>query len=257
MTTGKLQIIEPMTVTAMNSSYDSAPSTRLNMLTPDPKQIFASPNALAQDILFDLGSVQTLDSFFLGFTNAGSAATVALGTSTDLAGTGYVNRVGNTVIRAADAKSTRSSILLKAAAPFSSRYLYLSLGANTANWQIGRIAAGLAFEASWDREWGSGRRVIDTAKTQALIGGGFGVQPGVRKAAYQWTFGDLTDAETEQLYGIAYRVGNSGTIIVNEQDGTTVGANEKLHHGLFQRFEAFERRDPGATKWALEIEEWI
>lgn len=247
MTTGKLQIIEPLTFTVGAGQE--------NLTTNDPKQVVVLA-AGGGSVSLDFGAAVTLDSVFVGFTN-GAPGAVELYSNTGAGGAGSVLRVASTLVRAADAKSVRSSILLRIA-PLASRYwTLLASNATAANMTIGRLAAGLAFEASWDREWGSGRRPIDTAKVQALLGGGFGVQPGARKAAYSWTFGDLTDAEVEQLWGIVYRVGQSSPLIVNEQDGSTTGANEKLHYGLFQRFEAFERRDPNATKWSLEIEEWI
>jgi hypothetical protein len=252
MTTGKLQIVEPLTATISAPGTDG--TNPANVLTNDPKEVWISPAGVG-NIELDFGAAVTMDSVFLGFTNADAAAQVGVYSRAAPGGAATL-QAGVTAIRASDAKSTRSSILLRFS-PVAIRYLLVQVSALSAPLQAGRIAAGLAFEASWDREWGSGRRPIDTAKVQPLLGGGFGVQPGARKAAYSWTFGDLTDAEVEQLWGTVYRVGHSSPLIVSEQDGATVGANEKLHYGLFQRLDQFERRDPNATKWALEIEEWI
>jgi hypothetical protein len=257
MTTGRLQIIEPLPIVGVVTSYDSSPTSQAKLYSDDPKEVFASPNALAQDIIIDLGNGYAVDSLFLGFTNATAAAQASLGTCTAINGTGYVNRVASTVIRPADCATVRSSLLFRMNPAPVAQYWYISLSANAGvNWQIGRIAAGLAFESAWDREWGSGRRAIDTAKVTQLVGGGFGVQAGARKAAYNWTFGDLDETELNRLWGIVYRVGNSSPIIVNEQDAATTAVNERLHYGLLQRFDPFERREPFATKWALEIEEW-
>lgn len=253
MTTGKLQVVEPYAIT--NAAGSGIISGLDNFRTDDPKLVTVFPAGGAAMII-DLGSAKPVDSIFIGFAD-NAAGTAFVYSCTDIAGSGSVARASGVVIRATDAKSVRASYLFHFAS-FTSRFWRVDIGSGGAgNVSIGRIALGLSFESSWDREWGSGRRLIDTGKVQSLIGGGFGVQPGARKAAYSWTFGDLTDAEVEQLFGIAYRVGQSSPIIVQEQDGATVGANEKLHYGLFQRFEAFERRDPNATKWALEIEEWI
>lgn len=258
MTLGRLQIVEPLAITLTTGGPGGpTPATLANALTPDPKQIYAVGQSSGFAIWADLGSVQSVDSFYLGGTNAQPGAVMVISKVDNNAGLNPVALTGGVVIGATDRKAVRAHGMAKLAAPVSGRYFQFEIGNNNADWEIGRVAVGLAFEASWDREWGSGRRVIDTAKSQALLGGGFGVQPGARKAAYSWTFGDLTDAEVEQLFGIQLRVGESSPIIVNEQDGATVGANEKLHYGLLRRLEAFERRDPNATKWALEIEEWI
>jgi hypothetical protein len=263
MTTGFLQIIEPLAVSAITTS--SMHATQANLLTPDPKEVWAPGGVGSQDLVLDLGSAQDVDSVFLGFTNAANvtiAARAISATGPAPSPPGIVGQTAFTSIRAADAKSVRSSVLLKAAAPYNTRYVGVTVTANGVNWSIGRLAAGLSFEASWDREWGSGRQLIDTARVTALAGGGFGVQPGARKAAYEWTFGDLTEAELEQLWGIAYRVGASSPIIVVEHDGAgalqpSPARNERLHYGLFRKLDKFERRDPSATKWQLGIEEWI
>ncbi len=255
MTIGRLQVIEPKPFTPLFAWSGNPTSGGANFATPDPKEI-STYSAGGASIELDFGAAVTLDSFFFLVWNATLAATATVYTATAAGGTGLVQRVAGG-FRAADAVALPQRVLFRFAA-VASRYWVVNVNnAGGAALQMGAVAAGLAFEASWDKEFGSGRRLIDTAKTQPLIGGGFGVQPGARKAAYSWTFGDLTDAEVEQLWGIAYRVGNSSPIIVQEQDGATVAANEKLHYGLFQRFEQWDRRDPNATKWSLEVEEWI
>lgn len=250
---GKLNIIERLPIAAVTSGGGEA--SVQNLLTNDPKEIFQA-TAVNRGVYIDMGAVVTVDSFFAGFTN-GDTGSVRPFTATNGAGAGAVALAPAAVIRAADCKTARSSRLIRLAAPVASRYFTMDFSGNAVNWQIGAIGLGLAFEAEWDREWGSGRRPIDTGRSTALLGGGFGTQEGARKASYSWTFGDLTETELETLWGIFLRTGTTNPVIVNEVDGATVGANEKLHYGLFQRLDPFERREPNATKWGMEVEEWI
>lgn len=251
---GKLNVVELFKAAAVASS--SAEASAQNLLTDDPKEVFTASGAGPRNIFLDLGSAVTVDSFYVGYSNA-LAGTMRPFTVTNLAGAGPVALNPAVVVRAADAKTERASRLVRLAAPVTSRYFQFALESNVAAWQVGQVRVGLAFEAEWDREWGSGRRPVDTGRSTALLGGGFGTQDGVRKGAYSWTFGDLTEEEVERLWAIYLRRGTTNPVLVNEWDGATVGANEKLHYGLFQRLDAFERREPNATKWAMELEEWV
>lgn len=251
---GKLNIVERLALSAVASS--GAESSVQNLLTKDPKEIFQA-TATGRTIWVDLGAAQQVDSFFVGYTNADAGCTVRPYSATSIAGAGSVALAAAQNVRPADCKTVRSSKLIRLAAPVTSRYFGLLLSGNGSNLQVGAVGFGLAFEVEWDREWGSGRRPIDTGRSTPLIGGGFATQDGVRKGSYQWTFGDLTEAELEKLWGIFLRTGTTNPVIVNEWDGSTVGANEKLHYGLFQRLDPWERREPNATKWSMEVEDWV
>jgi hypothetical protein len=52
-------------------------------------------------------------------------------------------------------------------------------------------------------------------------------------------------------------VGKHGSILVVEDpDQAATGLNERVHWGLFDKLESYERIAPGATKWTLRIEDW-
>lgn len=254
MTTGKLQIIEPIPFAV--SSTTGADSGVQNLISVDPKEIYQASGAGARTLLMDFGAAVTLDSLFLGYVNADAGASLRVNRYTGPGATGPSSVVSPTAIRAADAVANRAVSLVQFD-PTASRYWGVTISGNTAALQIGALLAGLAFEAEWDREWGSGRQPIDLGKSQQLPGGGFGIQKGARKSAYSWTFGELTDEELERLWGIVYRVGNTDPVVVAERAGVAVGANESLHYGLLQRLDKFDRREPRATRWALEIEDWV
>lgn len=255
MAAGKLTIVEPFAIT--NTANITVGGNAANMTSPDPKEIYQFSSTAIQEIVVDLGSARLLDSIFIGYTNATDGFSRVY-TCDNIAGANPVLVRDVVSIRAADAVAVRSSKLVTLTNPVTTRFLRLHFAANTGPaLQVGILAVGLSFSANYDREWGSGRRLVDTSKVTQLLGGGFGRQQGARKAAYSWTFGDLTDAETEALWAMNYRLGISDPLIVAERDGTAVGANEQLHYGLFTRMDQFERREHNATKWSLEIEEWI
>jgi hypothetical protein len=200
-----------------------------------------------------MGVAVTLDSFFIGYHNGLTTETVMPWYDP---GGGLTPITGTSFLRPADCKTVRANTLLSFSS-LTSRYWMLQFSAKATALQVGTIVAGKSFECAWDREWGSGRRLIDTSKVLDLPSGGFGTQRGARKASYSWTFGDLTDAETETLWGMALRLGTSDPLVVCERQGAASGASEQLHYGLFASFDQFERREPSATKWALSITEWV
>jgi len=253
---GKLLIVEPAPIAAMVITPTGTGGS--NPLTPDPKEIYDRGTAGTVQIDIDMGAAVALDSFFLGFTNASDTATMIVQTGTGL-GSGLSTIEGQTPIRAADAIGERSHGFRHLDSPVTSRYWRIAFYSEgmTANNQFGILLVGKAFSPEWDREWGSGRRPIDTGKATQLIGGGFGIEKGARKAAFSWTFGDLTDAETQELWAMTMRLGATDPLLVVENASDTVGVNEQLHYGLFSRLDQFERRRPEETKWQLEIEQWV
>lgn len=123
--------------------------------------------------------------------------------------------------------------------------------------QVGLLLVGVAFQPTHNREWGSGRQIVDTGSREPLLGGGFGIGEGVRKAVFRWNLGDLTDAEVESLYDMALDRGETRPILVVEDPDATTGLNERIHYGLFDRFDAYERLGPGRTTWALSVTQWV
>jgi hypothetical protein len=123
--------------------------------------------------------------------------------------------------------------------------------------QAGALIVSRAFQPTWNKEWGSGRRPIDTGSREPLIGGGFGIGRGVRKRAYSWTLGDLPDAEVDAIEDIALACGETSPLVVVEDPEVDAGLVRRIHYGLFDRFEAFERKAVGVTRWSLSIIGWV
>lgn len=250
----KMMILSPLEIAALADVNGNIGVSLLNAKTPDPKEVVvASKDAGTAIVRLDLGSEQTIDSLFLGYTRN---LTFQWGT-----GTSPTAMTGRAIPLAASATANplRQHALARLAAPIVARYIDVVLFKTDINRDgtVGIFSAGLAFEPTWNREWGGGRQVLDTGSKEPLISGGFGLERGTRKASYRWTFGDLSDGETEALYSIALDRGETAPVVVVEDPDNTPGLNERIHYGLFDRFEAYERQAPGKTRWSLAMTQWV
>lgn len=253
MTAGFLQIIEPLwgytaTANAGGSGID-------NLNRADPKMIYQASAVGPRTFTFTYPAPVEANVIVAAHHNAQAAtANVTFYNGTSFAvPPGFV--AGQT-LRPADAKTVRAHRAFFFD-PRTSDQWRLIPTTDAAPLQLGNVIIGRSFEASWDREWGSGRALVDTSKVTPLVSGGFAVAEGARKGAYRWTFGDLTDPEVEALWGAVLRVGIGKPIVVIERQGSGVGSSEQLHYGLLTRIDTFERREPNATRWSFTIEEWI
>lgn len=251
-------ILRPLPVAAYSGSYTSIE----NAFTPDPKEVAVGFHGGSSEYVdIDLGAVVSVDTFFQGFTNALPTAVWAIQVRETMGGTITSTVLNNTLIRSPDGIGPRYHALHKTAAPVLARYLriWFAQAATSADPapRLGVLAVGLAFRPTYNREWGGGRRIIDTGARESLLGGGFGIGEGAIKAAYQWTFGDLSDAETDALYALALARGETRPVIVVEDPDKTAGLMERIHYGLFTRFESFERRSQDKTRWSLTLEQWV
>lgn len=225
-----------------------------NLLTPSPLEIARADDAVIQ-IVADLGGVRSIDCVLLGFTNAGAGATFAL--DSGVSAPGQTARVsGHPFAQSRGAPAHRHALWLPPA-PFNARYLTVSaVDGAVGQFEAAVLVPGRAFRPTRAHEWGSGRFVGDTGARERLKGGGFGIDPGVATSGWQWTFGDLLDEEVDALYAIARDRRHTGSVLVVEDPDQTLGLNERIHWGMFDRLEAYERRAEGKTRWAFRIEDW-
>ncbi len=250
---GKLLVIEPYAIAVADMAFGSDEE---NLLDPDPKMVWRGGAAGYYNCDIDLGAAVSVDSFFWGFTNADDAQ-MEVFSATGM-GTGLVSVSAISDVKAADAVGSRPHGFRHLPTPVTSRYWRMTYRTiSEAEALIGILILGLAVQTEWGPEWGKGRRVIDTGQATPLRGGGFGIEEGAKKANFRWTFGDLTDAETQALYAMQLRLGQTSPLLVVEDPDATVGRNEGIHYGLFRNLQQFERREPQATKWQLEIEQWV
>jgi hypothetical protein len=252
-----LLILSPVPIPAVAASRGSG---AMNLLSADPREVWAdSASGTAATIDIDLGVVRTIDTIFLGHVlpphaTATWAITAGAATYTD----GVL--VGTTALRVPDVAG-RSPALSHAfwhGLPVAVRYIRLTItqpGGSPAL-SAGVLLVGASFVPEYPQEWGSGRKPIDTGSVTSLPNGGFAVVEGVRKAAWSWTLGDLTDAELDALWELALDRGESRPLLVVENFAATAGLRRRIRYGLFRQLRAFERSKPNRTRWELTIEDW-
>lgn len=231
-----------------------------DLLSYDPKEVWLdSAVGSAAHINIDFGIVRPIDTVFLGHVlppAEGATWTITGGP----AGYTDVTLKAAGALRAAD----RPGLLPAMSHAFWTgdaamiRYLRLSVVQPAgAPLSAGTILAGSAFVPTWNKEWGSGRRVIDTGTATALPSGGFAMVDGARKGSYSFTLGDLTDEEVDWLYALQLDVGETRPVLVVEDPDATAGQLYRIHYGRFAGLRAYERRNPEQTRWEITVEDWV
>ncbi len=243
-------IIAPLKVAALAVTSGTGKD---NLLTASPREVWAAGSTATQNIDIDMGTAVTVDSFFVGSTNAGAASAWTISTGTGL-GTGLTVVKPSGAARAADSLGPHH-MFHRLSAPVTSRYFRITVSGQTgAALYAGNIVLGLAFEQF--RELGGGRQPLDTGARQSQSDGGFGSGSGVVKALFNWTFIDLSEADIHRLWGIVRQVGLRSPCVVVEDAGLAVGQNEAIHYGVFEKFQPYERREVDETRWSFSHEEW-
>ena len=250
-------VVPPLPVAAIAASRGTGVA---NLLTADPKEVWVdSAVATPATIDIDLGAAQSIDTVFLGHVyNVGTAATWAI--SGGLSGYSDVEIKASGTLRVPDADDQYPpmSHALWFGDAVSVRYLRITVTKPVLPvFMIGVVLIGRAFQPELNKEFGAGRRVIDTGVATPLPSGGYGIAEGVRKRGYNWTFADLTLAEIDALEAVALDRGETATLLAVEDPAPTTSLRNRIHYGLFTRFRQFERRNAVQTRWELGIEEWV
>lgn len=209
-----IAIIRPLASSVITETGGAASVS--NLKTADPKEIWIAGAAGDVHIKIDLGSRQYVDALFLGFTNLpGGVSYEAY--SSNLADESDAIAFGSPSVLCPpmiDGDYTHVSILTTGR---FCRYVKILLNVpNTITARAGIAFLGRAFQPQWNKEFGGGRPLIDTGGRERLFGGGFGASDGAVKSGFQWTLGDLTDAEVQELHALARRRGERLPIVVIE-----------------------------------------
>lgn len=244
-----ITLLRPLPVASATGSGITGAS---RALTPDPKEA-AFWTGGAGSITLDLGVSRSIDSVFTGYTGP---ANMTVETSAD--GSGFTALPGATLRSddvAPDLFTPIYHAFAIASAPVSARYVRIS-GNFTANTPLGVVAIGKAFVPTYGHEWGAGRPIEDTGTAERLIGGGFGIEEGVRAGGYQWTFGDLSDDETRALYAFFRDRGATRSFLCVEDPERTAGIHERIHWGILSRLDAYEREARNLNRYSFSIRDW-
>lgn len=243
-------IVKPIPPVAVVSQ--SLP-TMSRALTPDPKEAFAVAPNTGVSIVLDFGAAITVDTGFVGYHTALLTQDWSL-IACDASGapTGVV--VPGGLLKPLGYGPPFHAF--RRGSPQTSRYFKFTLSAAGVGFSVGVLAIGLAWQSTWGQEMGGGKQVIDTGSVERLFGGGFGIDDGTAADAFQWTLGDLQADEIRTLYQIVKDRRTTRTVLVVEDPEQTDGLNERIHWGLFQKLDFFERADPANWKWSLEIADW-
>lgn len=244
-------IIKPLTIAAVPTVTGSGAA---NLRTFDPNEAWVAPSTASLTMDIDMGAAVTVDSFYLGYTNAAAAATWTISSGTGL-GTGLTVIKPSGLMRPADSEGPRHHAFARLAEPVTARYFRLTLAqAGGAALYAGALIIGLAFEKH--REYGPGRAVIDTGTRQDLPSGGFGTGDGVVKAQFAFSFIDLTADETLKLWSIKKDRGLRKPVVLVEDADLTAGLNDAIHYGVFDRFQPIDRANAVDRRWAGAVVEW-
>lgn len=233
-----------------------------NLLSSEPKAVAVS-NGQTPDANFVVPNNAPIevDTFVLAFVGASGVNLDALSVNFGLRSGGGNITVGRTALLPSRISGGRRHAVLQLAQPLQSTLFGFNVttdnGPPPAGISFGLFAVGRAFRPTWGGEWGGGVGLVDTASVTRRKDGGFGIDPGVRAMLPQWTFGDLSDTERTDLFGLLHGCGESEPMLVIEGDDTGPTLSEQIHWGLFTRIEAYERTAPGTTRWSLRFQDWV
>jgi hypothetical protein len=253
MSQGKgIGIVTPLAVSAVVVS-DGTGST--NLLTASTRETWRAGAVGASTIDLDLGAVVSLDTVFLGFTNATASSTWAIATMTGPGGAGVAVISPSASLRVPNSIGARHHAFRRLGEPVSTRYLRITVNqvSGSVPLQAGILLVGLMIERPY--EYRSGRVAIDLSKKTELKDGGFGIDKAAIVSSYRFTLSGLTDDQVEELWQTVMAVGESGPILIVEGHDGDVRFSY-LHYGLFQRLEPYEREEAQDTRWGLSIRDW-
>lgn len=250
-------IAEPLPIAALATSRGTGGA---NLLTADPREAWTdSAVGTAATISIDLGVERIVDTLFLGcIFNAALDATWTITGGV----TGYnditVKPLSALCVPDRGARLRTMNHALWTGAEHMVRYLRVAVAqpAGAPPLAIGALVVSGAFVPTWNKEWGSGRGVKDSATVTRLPSGGVAVAHGARFGTYAWTLGDLSDEEADILYELQLGVGESRPLLVVEDPAATEGLRNRIHYGGLTSLRAFDRRNPAQTSWQLSIEDW-
>lgn len=247
-----ITIIKPLDIAAVAVTDGTGAA---NLLSPSTREVWRASVVGLSNIDLDFGTVVTLDTIFLGFSNAGPNAVWTVASMASPAGAALNVLTAARPLRSAQPVGDRHHGYIRLAAPVSTRYLRLSVNQiGTAQpFHAGIVIAGLAIERAY--EYRAGRGAIDLANKTELQDGGFGISRSAIVSSYRFTLAGLTDDQVDELWQIVMDIGESAPVLIVEGHTPPV-KHAQLHYGLLDRLEPYEREDPQDSRWGLSVRDW-
>lgn len=247
-----LTLVRPLSEAAVITG-NGAPRT--NLLTPSPAEVWVA-TSLSSTIFLDLGAERTLDSIYIGATNAAPDTQWRLHILDGPAGAIVSTPVPQRVLPLTGATGVRQSAFLRTAVPFTARYLSIVFTkAADPKLQVGNLVLGLAMELPY--AMGAGRTPVDLSRRLSMISGGFGIEPGAMKSAFSFSLVDLDDATFEAIWAIVIDRGTVRPLVLVEGYSSASPIAPQVHYCTFEKFERPERESQAATRWSLSVEDWV
>jgi hypothetical protein len=190
-----------------------------NLLTPDPKEVMFHSSAVGRRVIqVDLGSSQLIDSFFFGYLSYPSPARSIQITGGSPAPTALEHPLQRIALCAVGRGSPlRQHLFVKLSVageqplhPVRHQQGRGECDPRHRRWSVFPSSPPITANGA-----AAARSSIPASK-DPLLGGGFGIGEGARKAGYRWTFGDLSDAEIDRLYDLALDRGETRPVVAVE-----------------------------------------
>lgn len=237
-------IMRPLPAVIGGSLADPA-----RMASPDPKEVAYAVAAGPHTIDIDLGAPTLVGAVYLGGVSGDVVFSLTGGTAS------YAEAPIGNLFAAQKRTPVGARKYLGIIVPRPLRYLRLSADL-PAGFEVGVAAICERFSPKWGHEWGSGRSIIDTGTANRNRAGGFGVELGAVVTGWDFTLGDITDGEREELFDMLKKIGETRPVIVAENTDATADLDARVHYGLLRRVDKYERIQLGVTKWTLKVEDW-
>ena len=176
-----------------------------NLSNPQPKIVWKAASSGQVYVDIDLQSNQSVDSFFLGFTNAGSSVHWDIRTSTSaegragLASPSNIRKPAGPILATLPENGQRPHAFWTGPSIIA-RHIRMNITNSTTPFSAGVVSVGKAFRPRYNYDWGAGRSLTDLSVTKNLRGGQMDVFKDAIIPTWRFTLGNLDDGELEALW---------------------------------------------------------
>jgi hypothetical protein len=134
--------------------------------------------------------------------------------------------------------------------------------ASNPNFEAGVLAIGRRFEpqnagAGPGVDLGGGRALRDLSEVRELDGGELSVWRRARVPEIRFSWSQLTDAESRELWALLSAAGTSQPVLFVEDAAATPGQQERIHYGLLRDIEVLQRTQSDKSRWSATVRGWL